>query len=75
MPNNKPDSQPVKQPVIEPMLTMADIAAITKTSERTIRQWRAQGYLPSPDLVHGRTVRWQNATIVNWLRDQAADAV
>jgi phage terminase Nu1 subunit (DNA packaging protein) len=75
MPSKKPESQPITKSVIEPMLTMADIATITKTSVRTVRQWRAEGFLPTPDFVHGKTVRWQNATIVGWFKDQAADAV
>ena len=56
---------------IEPMLTMADIAAKLQRSTRTIRQWRAEGFLPRPDPVHGKTVLWRESTIGVWLDEQA----
>ena len=56
---------------IEPMLSMADIAAKLQRSTPTIRQWRAQGYLLRPDLVHGKTVLWRESTLVVWLGEQA----
>ncbi|MEM6552589.1 MAG: helix-turn-helix domain-containing protein [Planctomycetota bacterium] len=56
---------------LEPMLTMADIAAKLQRSIRTIRQWRAEGFLPRPDLVHGKTVLWRESTLAAWLDEQA----
>lgn len=57
--------------VIEPLLTVRDVAAILKVSERTIRYWRSQGVMPEPDVVLKSTIRWRTATIDRWL-DTAA---
>lgn len=68
-PTDQPEAQ--IQSAIEPMLTMADIASIIQTSPRTIRQWRAQGLLPTPDFEHGKTIRWKRSTIDTWIDGQS----
>jgi len=70
---NKTTEEP-QTPAIEPMLSMASIATLMQVSPRTIRQWRAEGYLPSPDLVHGRVMRWRQSTIQSWINAQSAGA-
>ncbi len=59
---------------IDPMLTMRDLDRILRRSPRTIRAWRAEGFLPKADLCHGKTVLWRRATIANWLERQASQA-
>ncbi|MEM6394249.1 MAG: helix-turn-helix domain-containing protein [Planctomycetota bacterium] len=52
---------------VEQLLTPADLACMLQRSPRTIRNWRARGLLPVPDLVVERTVRWRRQTIDTWL--------
>jgi predicted DNA-binding transcriptional regulator AlpA len=59
---------------LEPMLTMADIASHFQVNIRTVRQWRASGFLPKPDLNHGKTVRWRQSTILNWVDEESERA-
>lgn len=70
MPNKITKSEEPQRPAIEPMLNMADIATLMQVSPRTVRQWRAEGYLPSPDIVHGRVVRWRQSTMQSWINSQ-----
>jgi len=64
-----PDNSP-----IQPMLNLEDLSIVLRRSARTIRQWRADGYLPKPDLSHGKTVLWRAETIDNWLDEQSRKA-
>ena len=67
-----------KQPdnaTVEPYLTMGDLSRILRRSIRTIRHWRAEGYLPKPDLVHGKTVLWRRETVNGWLHEQSLVAI
>lgn len=66
---NQPENQ-----IIEPFLTMDDLARILRRSIRTIRHWRAEGFLPRPDLVHGKTVLWRPSTINKWIDGQSLEA-
>lgn len=75
MPKKQPPAQTPQALAIEPMLSMANIASMMQVSARTVRQWRAEGFLPAPDFSHGKTVRWQHATIAEWLKEQAESAV
>lgn len=52
-------------------LTVADVAAITGTSVKTIRRWRAAGRLPPSFNVFGQ-VRWTRAAILEWMRVQSS---
>lgn len=70
MPNKNDKPEELQTPAIEPMFNMADIATLMQVSPRTVRQWRAEGYLPSADLQHGSVIRWRQTTIQSWINAQ-----
>ncbi len=52
-----------------PRLTyrLADIAAVTGISRRSLERERAAGRFPKPDLIVGRMPLWRAATIEAWV--------
>lgn len=58
----------IHQDTIEPLLSMRDICDVVGCSMRTLGAWRASGFLPDPDLEHGKTLRWRRQTIEDWIQ-------
>lgn len=55
------------------MLTIGDVASRLRVSERTIRNWVAEGLFIAPERVGRRSVRWRPADVDAWLASHAAD--
>lgn len=50
------------------LLSLDDLAQLLGVAKRTLHHWRANGQLPDPDLVVGKTIRWWRSTITRWIR-------
>jgi excisionase family DNA binding protein len=50
------------------ILTEVELAALLKTSRRTLQRMRSAGELPGADLRVGTSPRWKRSTIRKWLK-------
>ena len=59
---------PLMGQMAPPLLSVADVAAILKVGERTVRRWRKEGRLPRGIEIAGIT-RWRPAEIHGWIEE------
>jgi len=48
------------------LLTVEEVARLTKFNKRSISRMRINGEIPEPDQV-GKSPRWQSTVIINWM--------
>lgn len=51
------------------LLTTAEVAAITRTSQETVRYWRHRGTGPESFKL-GKHVRYERSALLKWLSEQ-----
>ena len=52
---------------IPELLTLKDIARLTKIAERTLRRWDMAGRMPQPIRCGKRIIRWRVDVIERWI--------
>ena len=57
---------PVSQPPMPTMLTVAEVAAVLRVSERTVRREVKQGRIPHRTV--GRQIRFERGAFLTWAR-------
>jgi predicted DNA-binding transcriptional regulator AlpA len=69
----KPRTKPAKA-TAEPLLTLDDVLAELRVSERTFRRWRQAGTGPKAITLPGRELRFRRGDVDAWLASLGATA-
>lgn len=54
---------------VKKLLTRQGVADHCGLSLNTVKMYRSNGDMPEPDIRHGRTPLWYEATIIKWRKD------
>jgi excisionase family DNA binding protein len=52
------------------LLTVAEVADLLRTSDRTLRRWREEGIGPAYVRIGARYIRYRRSSVMAWLEAQ-----
>jgi len=65
-----PPAEPCSDPTTDHCLSKSELARFLGISTRSLDRINAEGWLPAPDFVLGRSPRWSPWTVRKWLRSK-----